>query len=249
MKLKCTVLLFFVAIIIGTALGRFNFDYLTDISSAQVANDLNIVIGLVEDDNFIYAYSLSPISLKKINKSEVSIFANRFDASSNSFLISNSEVTNNGVYVDGYIYLLGQARIYQVPASNFSALQTLAFPVDINPVTSFYYKNAVGDNLLNFPSYGVTTPRFYQVNLDVFNNESVSSFPLPSGDFQVSAFDGNRTAYLGTFLGSFYRLDMEPLSFSFNFSVREITVTSLMIDAKHNALYFCGDYEWSRVCK
>lgn len=242
-----------VAVLLGTAVSQtFDFDVLTTITSAQVTppESLEIVNGLVEDDNFIYFFTLSPVVISKVNKSALAIEFNTPDINATRFELSLGETVNTGLRVDNNVYLIGQKTVFRVPVDDFTAADTLVFPSDVNPTTSFYSTDLAGIQYLNFPSYGSGAPLFYQVRLDKFDLPPVNasrSFPLPTGDFQVTTFDGNRTAYLGTFAGNFYKMDMETFDMSFNFSIADIAVTSLNLDSARNTLYFCGDYESSQV--
>lgn len=225
------------------------FDRLTVIASAEVnIGGLDIPNGLVEDNDHLYLYTLSPIMLAKIDKSDLAIVNNSFTASLTSLGIVG-ETAGTAVYFSDYIYVLGQSTIWKVFVGNLSVTERQKFSTDINPVTSFYSKGLYDGHFLNFPSYGVESNQLYQVRLEYFNTYgSTQTFALPPGDFQVSAYDGNITAYLGTYAGSFYQKNIEALPLSVkNFNVSAITVTSLNVDWKRNTLYFCGDYGAGQV--
>lgn len=238
-----------VAVLLGTAVSQpFDYDALTTITSVQVTFDgIEIVNGLVEDDNFLYFYTLSPVVLSKVNKSELAIEGSNPNVNSTRFQLSVGETVATALLVNGHVYLIGQTTVFKVPVDDFEAFTTLKFPSDVNPVTSFYSKDGAGIEYLNFPSYGSGSPRFYQVDLPKFAlpvENATRSIPLPEGDFQVSSYNAdNRTAFLGTFTGNFYKMNIDDtFAMTFNFSVSGISVSSLNVDNERNTLYFCGDY-------
>jgi hypothetical protein len=243
-----------VAVLFGTAVSQtFDFDALTLITAVEVTptQSLEIVNGLVEDDNFIYFYTLSPVVISKVNKSELAIELNTPDINSTRYQLSVGETVNTAQRVGDNVYLIGQKTVFRVPVADFTAADTLVFTADVNPMTSFYSKDLAGIEYLNFASFGSGTPLLYQVRLDKFDLPPVNAsrtFPLPgsNGDFQVSAYDGNRTAFLGTYSGSFYQMDTETFDFTYNFRISDIAVSALNYDSERNTLYFCGDYSASQ---
>jgi len=237
-----------VAVLLGTAVSQtFDFDSLTTITSVSVTTDgIEIVNGLVEDDNFLYFYTLSPVVISKVNKSELAIENNYPDINSTRFQLSVGETVATATLINGNVYLVGQRTVFKVPVDDFSAFETLVFTSDVNPMTSFYSKDQADVEYLNFPTYGSGAPLFYQVRLDKFNLPPVNAsrtIALPdSEDIQASAYNGNGTAFLGSFSGRFYKMDMENFALQFNLSVSDITVNGMNYDNERNTLYFCGDY-------
>ncbi len=239
-----------VAVLLGTAVSQtFDFDALTTITSVEVTptDGIEIANGLVEDDNFLYFYTLSPVVISKVNKSELAIEFNTPNITGTRYQLSVGETVATATLINGHVYLVGQRTVFKVPVDDFPAFTTLVFTSDVNPMTSFYSKDQAGTEYLNFPSYGSGVPLFYQVRLDKFDLPVVNasrSIALPVGDdFQASAYNGNGTAFFGTFGGKFYKMDMETFGLEFNFSISDISVASLNYDNERNTLYFCGDYD------
>ncbi len=239
------------AVMFGTALCQgFNFDTLTPIATTTVTtNDIEIVNGMVEDDVFIYFFTLSPVVISKVNKSELAIELNTPDIASTRYEISAGGMANAAAIEDGHVYLMAQDIIYKVPVDNFPGYTSLVFDTDVSPVTSFISEDSQGFRYLNFPTGSSLSPDFYQVRFDLFHLPVVNatrSFPLPEGSFQASAYN-NGTAFLGTFNGEFYELEMETLTMPRNFSVVDIRVVAMSIDWDRNSLYFCGEYTGNQV--
>jgi hypothetical protein len=236
-----------VAVLLATAVAQTSqFDALTTITSATVTNDgIEIVNGLVEDDDFLYFYTLSPVVISKVNKSELAIEGSTPDIPSTRVQLSLGETVATALLVNGHVYLIGQRTVFKVSVANFSDVTTLVFPVDVNPMTSFYSEDSANTQYLNFPSYGSGTPLFYQVRLDKFDLPPVNAsrtFALPDGDdIQVTSYNGNGTAFMATYNGKFYKVAMESFSLQLNFSFSDISVVDVEYDNDRNTLYFCGD--------
>lgn len=242
-----------VAVLLATAVAQTSqFDALTTITSATVTSDgIEIVNGLVEDDDFLYFYTLSPVVISKVNKSELAIEGSTPDIPSTRVQLSLGETVATALLVDGHVYLIGQRTVFKVSVANFSDVTTLVFPVDVNPMTSFYSEASANTQYLNFPSYGSGTPLFYQVRLDKFDLPPVNAsrtFALPDGDdIQVTSYNGNGTAFMATYNGKFYKVAMESFSLQLNFSFSDISVVDVEYDNDRNTLYFCGDITPSLV--
>ena len=241
-----------VAVLFGTALSQqFNFDTLTTITSSTVtSSSIEIINGIVEDTDFLYFFTLSPVVLSKVNKSELAIEGNSPDILSTRYQIAAGGTVSAGVAENGHIYLLDQDRIYKVPVDNFPGYTTLLFNTNINPVTSFTSEDSQGVRYLNFPTSSSFNAEFYQVRFDKFDLPVVNasrSFPLPEGAYQASAYNNNGTAFLATLSGDFYELEIENMALPLNFSVANISVSSLSVDWDRRTIYVCGDYIGTQV--